>query len=143
MAKHNDIRIESASDPRLMGCLRAAVRAYAAGLGFSAEATQEIVLAVDEACTNAIRHSYKGRSDELIVLSLQNDGECVEFEVSDAGEPAPREKVMRREIAPPDPETLMPGGLGVQLIYSVFDEVLFSPGESTGNSVIMRRRFPR
>lgn len=125
-----------------MGCIRGLVRAYAAGLGFLEDRVREIVLAVDEACANAIRHSYAGRNDGTVALTLKSSAEWVELELIDAGAPAPAEKVARRELERPSTETARPGGLGVQLMYRVFDEVVFTPGATRGNHVMMRLRRP-
>ncbi|MBP8131016.1 MAG: ATP-binding protein [Candidatus Hydrogenedentes bacterium] len=138
----NEIRVELASDARLLGCIRSLVRAYAAGLGFPEDRVREIVLAVDEACANAIRHSYAGRNDGTVALALKSGDEWMELELTDNGTPAPSERVTRRELERPTPDTARPGGLGVQLIYEVFDEAVFTPGATRGNRVIMRSRRP-
>lgn len=139
----SDIRVELLSDPSLLQCVRSLVRAYVQGMGFSRDRVNEIVLAVDEACTNAIRHSYGGRPDGRVTLALRSNAQWVELRIRDTGEPAPPEKVARRELPRPTRETAQPGGLGVQLIYQVFDEVKFVPGEGRGNSVVMRLKRPQ
>lgn len=138
-----DIRVELLSDARLLQGVRSLMRAYLQGLGFSRERMSDIVLAVDEACTNAIRHSYGGRADGRVTLTLRSNAQWIELQVADMGEPAPREKVARRELARPTRETAQPGGLGVQLMYQVFDEVEFAPGEKRGNRVTMRLKRPQ
>ncbi|HNR30150.1 MAG TPA: ATP-binding protein [Candidatus Hydrogenedentes bacterium] len=138
----DEIHVETVSDPRLLGCIRSLVRAYAAGLGFAEERVRDIVLAVDEACANAIRHSYGGRNDGAVTIVLKSSEEWMELELTDAGAPAPPERIVRRELERPTPETARPGGLGVQLMYEVFDEVRFTPGAVRGNHVIMRLRRP-
>lgn len=138
-----DIRLELLSDARLLQCVRGLIRVYLQGLGFSRERMSEIVLAVDEACTNAIRHSYGGRANGRVTLTLRSNAQWIEMEVRDAGEPAPPDKVARRELERPTRETAQPGGLGVQLMYQVFDEVVFAPGEKRGNRVTMRLKRPQ
>jgi anti-sigma regulatory factor (Ser/Thr protein kinase) len=96
------------------------------------------VLAIDEACTNAIRHAYQGRSDGSVELSLFAAQDHLEFQVSDQGLPCPAECVEKRPMVTPDPDQLTPGGLGIQLIHNVFDEVDFCPGEDGGNCVTMK-----
>jgi anti-sigma regulatory factor (Ser/Thr protein kinase) len=120
------------------------IRSYAATLGFTADKVDEIVLAVDEACANVIRHSYGGAEDGIIALTLRSEGETFELDLSDAGTPAPAERVAQRPLeSPEDIDQLRPGGLGVQLIYSVFDEVLYEPGTTQGNRVRMRLARPQ
>lgn len=138
----HDLRLEIRSDPRLLEAVRALVRAYLAGFGYSRGRCDEIVLAVDEACTNAIRHAYSGHSDQTLELAIQSDDDWITLELRDSGCPAPAARVRRRDTPPPDAKHLKPGGLGVQLIYRVFDEATFSPGQREGNCVRMRLKRP-
>jgi len=136
----DDIRLEVRSDPRFLRCIRSLVRGWVEGCELSRDATDEVVLAIDEACSNAIRHSYGGRCDRFVELTLRADDEWLEVRLCDQGEPCPPEHRERRVLEPPDPEHLVPGGLGVQLIHLAFDEVEFCPGATSGNCVILRRR---
>ena len=138
-----DISLEVASDPLLLGSVRSLVRSYLDTLGITRDAQDDVVLAVDEACTNSIRHAYGGPCDRPYRIALRSSPEWVEIEVSDDGNPAPRGKVQRKELTvPSDERCVVPGGLGVQLIYSVFDEVNFCTGEGAGNCVTMRLKRP-
>lgn len=140
--KRDDFHIEIASDARLLCALRALIKSYVGLQGFPPERADEVVLAVDEACTNAIRHSYGGRPDQPIGLTLRSLSDGLEIVLCDDGTPAQRDRLAPRELVPPDPGTVMPGGLGVQIMYRVFDEVTFEPGEGTGNRVTMRLKRP-
>ncbi len=138
----NDFQIELRSEPRLLHSIRGLVWRYVHGAGFSDDRTDEVVLAVDEACTNSMRHAYRHRVDRTVWLRLSSSEHALEIEVRDDGEPAPAECLQRKELLPPDPDDLRPGGLGVQLIYRVFDEVEFSPGSERGNRVRMWLKRP-
>lgn len=137
-----DIELQVRSEPRLLSVVRAMIAGYMQQHGFCQDKTSEIVLAVDEACANAIRHSYEGKPDRYLSLALRTNGAAVEVELHDDGWPAPPEKTGKRELKPPSPDKLVPGGLGVQLMHRVFDEVSFTPGEKTGNCVVMRLKKP-
>lgn len=140
---HGQILIEVAADPRLLGTIRGMVRSYLAEVGFERERADEVVLGVDEACTNAIRHGCRGCEDMTFRITFRSDDEWIEIELVDSGEPAPPQAFERRAPAlPADVATLEPGGLGVQLIYEVFDEVSFCSGPVSGNCVTMRLRRP-
>ena len=142
--KHNEIILEVSADPRLLSTVRAMVRSYLAEAGFARERTDEVVLGVDEACTNAIRHGCKGCDDQFFSISFRSDEDWIEIQLIDSGEPAPAEVFERRNRAEPGSiEDVQPGGLGVHLIYEVFDEVTFCPGRNEGNCVTMRLRRPR
>ena len=139
----NDIRLEVRSDPRLLGAIRNLVRGWVDSHGFSGEVADEVMLAIDEACSNVIRHAYQGRCEHTVELTLQSDEEFLEFRVCDDGVPCPPENVERRPLETPDADDLSPGGLGVQLMYEIFDEVEFSHGAEGGNCVVMRLKRPK
>jgi anti-sigma regulatory factor (Ser/Thr protein kinase) len=133
-----DLRLTVRSDPKLLGSVRSLVRGWVKSWGIDDKTTGDVVLAIDEACTNAIRHAYEGRCDGSVELTLHAEPEYLEFQVSDQGVPCPPECAERRPLEAPDPNDLQPGGLGIQLIHEVFDEVDFCPGVSGGNCVTMR-----
>ena len=66
-----DLRIPARSNQ--LGRIRAAVRECARSCGCSEIPTADIVLAVDEACQNIIRHAYKGDPDGVIELSIRRE----------------------------------------------------------------------
>lgn len=135
-----DMRLEIKTDPKLLGTVRALLRHYLGELGFSHDKTGLIVLAVDEACTNAIRHAYQGCDSEVLALTFQSDRNWVTITLEDHGATAPENTFVEREFAAPegDVEKLVPGGLGVQLMYAVADSVDYSGLEGRGNRVTMR-----
>ncbi len=143
MDAERDIRLEVRSDPRLLGSVRGLVRGWVSGFDVDTEIADEVVLAIDEACSNAIRHSYGGRCDATVELTLRATPAYLEFEVSDRGSPCPPERFERRTLHPPTPAEVRPGGLGVQLMHQVFDEVEFSCGDDSGNRVVLRLRRNR
>jgi anti-sigma regulatory factor (Ser/Thr protein kinase) len=116
------------------------IRSYLVNQGVQDDKVQELVLAVDEACTNAIRHAYRGASDEFLELSLDSRDGWIELVVRDDGVPAPYERVRRKSEEDIMAEALTPGGLGMHLIYNVFDDVIFEPGQQRGNTIVMRLR---
>ena len=135
---NRDLHLTVRSDPKLLGSGRSLVRSWGDSWDVDEKTADEVVLAIDEACTNAIRHAYEGRCDGSVELTLHAAEEHLEFQVSDKGVPCPAECAERRPLRPPDVDDLEPGGLGIQLIHKVFDEVDFCPGESGGNCVTMK-----
>ncbi|MBI2423690.1 MAG: ATP-binding protein [Candidatus Hydrogenedentes bacterium] len=137
-----DIRMEVRSEPRLLQSIRSLVRCYVSDRGFSRDKTDEVVLAVDEACTNAIRHAYQGDKDKALHLHIHTNSSWMEFQLIDEGKTAPADRVQPKSAEVIDAEAMTPGGLGMALIYQVFDEVAFSPGSPAGNIITMRLRLP-
>jgi len=138
----DDICVRLRSSPCLLKTVRELVRQYMDVCGVSAERRDEAVLAVDEACANAIRHSYGGCETEVIELAFRKRDDCVEIVLRDHGAPADLARVERKRSGVDRNEKLKPGGLGVALICRVFDEVDYRPGKNAGNRVTMRLRLP-
>ncbi|HEU4898706.1 MAG TPA: ATP-binding protein [Actinomycetota bacterium] len=92
----------------------------------------DVLLALDEAVSNAIRHGSQG--GEPVRVSVDSDGEWVEMSVRDGG-PTPR---LPRLPAEPPP-VLQTGGRGLWLILQLVDEVRLQRIED-GTRLLMRRR---
>ena len=92
----------------------------------------DVLLALDEAVSNAIRHGSQG--GEPVQVSVDSDGEWVEMSVRDGG-PTPQ---LPRLPAEPPP-LLKTGGRGLWLILQLVDEVRLQRIED-GTRLTMRRR---
>ncbi len=117
--------------------IREAVREGVAGCGCSAKSTSDIVLAIDEACQNIIRHAYCGDSDNVIELEVEHRGDRLIFSLTDHAPAIDPNCVKPREL-----EDLRPGGLGTHFIRRVMDDVEFQrPASGRGNLLRMVRRI--
>ncbi|MBI1319080.1 MAG: hypothetical protein GC168_09045 [Candidatus Hydrogenedens sp.] len=143
MEAPHDITLTLRSDARLLKAVRGMVRGFVLDAGFSEDKTAEIVLAVDEACANAIRHAYHGSPRRPVMMTLDQADGWVKIEVCDEGIPAPIEKLQKCMDDVGTGDDLKPGGLGVPLMRHVFDEVCFEPGVERGNRIAMRIRHPK
>jgi anti-sigma regulatory factor (Ser/Thr protein kinase) len=92
----------------------------------------DVLLALDEAVSNAIRHGSRG--GEPVQVSVERDGDWVEMTVRDGG-PTPH---LPRLPAEPPP-ALETGGRGLWLILQLVDEVRLQR-VGTGTRLTMRRR---
>jgi anti-sigma regulatory factor (Ser/Thr protein kinase) len=87
-----------------------------------------VVLAVDEALTNIIRHAYQGKTDQPIEASFRriqaaNDGgrrAALEIVLEDRGVTVDRQKLCGREL-----DDVRPGGLGLHFMHECMDAVEF------------------
>ena len=97
-------------------------------------------LAVDEACTNIVKHGYKGTSGFIEVVVTGNQREF-SIEIRDQGE-----SFDLRNVKSPDlkmyVETRKRGGLGVFLMNQLMDEVRYRGG-ADGNVLTMSKHFGR
>ena len=127
-----------ASDPRLLRTVRCLVGEMAEHCGFAEDEAQFIILAVDEACANVIRHAYQGRTDGEIGLSCSTKEDRIEFLLVDQGRPPRPDTLQPRPL-----EEVRPGGLGTHLIRSVMDEVRYRPSEQGNELFLAKSLRPR
>jgi len=118
-----EIRIQA--DPEYLCVVRRAARQAAQLVGLSEGETDAVILALDEALTNVIRHSYGGPCGNPIIVGIQRvkiaGRTAMELAVRDFGR-----QVDPAEIRSRDLDDVRPGGLGVHIIRSVMDEVEYS-----------------
>jgi sigma-B regulation protein RsbU (phosphoserine phosphatase) len=98
------------------------IEQWAETAGFPDLERGRIVLAVDEAVTNIIRHTYAGSEDQSILLTASISDGHLRFHLRDYGPPVDPAALKGREL-----EDIKPGGLGLHLLKSVFSQVEHEP----------------
>jgi sigma-B regulation protein RsbU (phosphoserine phosphatase) len=105
--------------------------------GIAEACVDDIVLAVDEACQNVIRHCYEGGEGDIVLEIRRREG-ALEIWLTDFGPAVDPETVKPRELG-----ELRPGGLGTHFIQELMDESGFvEPPEGCGNRLRMLKRLP-
>jgi sigma-B regulation protein RsbU (phosphoserine phosphatase) len=116
--------------------IRRAVAESAGHLGCPDAVVHDVVLAVDEACQNIIRHAYGGASGDIVV-QVDRDHHHLVVRLIDFAPPVDRAKIVSRPL-----DDVRPGGLGTHFIRSVMDEVAFvAPPPGAGNMLQMTKRI--
>lgn len=119
-----------------MVMVRDIVRSAARYCGFGEPATQDIVLAVGEACQNVILHAYAGRGDGPILLDILDSTDRMILRVTDFG-PA----VAPAAVQPRPLNDLRPGGLGTHFIEKLMDTADFGRSPTgVGNVLQMTKK---
>ena len=108
------------SHPRYLSLIRAAVGELATIHELRPEESRGVMLAVDEALSNVIRHAYRGDFEQQIELTCHARSDRLEFALLDQGEaPDP----VRLELHPLDAVAL--SGRGTHIIRSIMDSVTY------------------
>ncbi len=123
--------------PEELKQIREAVREATRGSGLDEETTGDVVLAVDEACQNIIRHAYGGCEGGEIELVLRVEDGSVVVELRDFASAVDPECVKGER----DLEEVRPGGLGTHFMRTLMDEVEFVECSDRGNLLRMRKRL--
>ena len=112
----NPLRLRVPSDNDSLDLVRDVVRAWVAGAPLGRADAQDVVLAVWEACANAIEHAVDPTGDQIEIRADVVDG-CVRITVEDTGGWLPP---VEREDR----------GLGLRLIYQSMSSVDVVPGDA-------------
>ncbi|GHF21908.1 histidine kinase [Amycolatopsis deserti] len=122
------LRLNLPAVPRSLVDMRWELRQWLAESDVPDEPAQDVILAVDEACTNSIEHGYSGSGEGTLTLTATAAEGTVEVVITDDGTWRP---------PPADPGIR---GRGVGLMRALMTEVDITPGEQ-GSEVRMRRNW--
>lgn len=89
----------------------------------------QVILAVDEVCSNLIIHSHDCNPKDQIVLEVTESGDKLVFEIKDHGEGFNIVEYKQPELNAVKKEKRK-GGLGIMLVRKIMDNIEF---ESSGN----------
>lgn len=123
------------SDPRFLPIVRATVDGLVGTYGLSIEECAGVILAIDEAMANVIRHAYKNRHDQAIEFECLVNDQQMEFTLLDQGEAPDPARICAGAM-----DDVALGGRGTHLIKAVMDEVTYSQ-VSEGNKLKLVKRL--
>jgi len=136
LKERETFHLEIPADENNLSEVRDFMADICARAGFSKREASNTKLAVDEACTNIIKHAYRNKGGE-IRIDVQAEPGRVEVNIFDRGEPFEWSKV-----EDPDLEEYVEigkkGGLGIFLMNRLMDELDYS-ASSAGNRLYMAK----
>jgi serine/threonine-protein kinase RsbW len=130
-------KVEFSSHTGNLAPMRKFVRTFLDTFPFSERERMLMVLGVDEACTNVIRHAYQLRDDQLISLSLEGSPHGVRLRLRDYGKQTEAHTMKGRAH-----DLIRPGGLGLHLIRTAFDKVDYIL-KARGTELVMTKNLER
>jgi len=126
-----------AAQPGELKKIRTAVRESMRTCGCNPDRASDVVIAIDEACQNVIRHGYRGDPSGEIVLSIERCGDNFVFTLRDFAPTVDPDQVRPRAL-----DDVRPGGLGTHFIHEVMDECRYvDPPSGEGNLLRMVKRI--
>ncbi|PYI90631.1 MAG: hypothetical protein DME97_17010 [Verrucomicrobia bacterium] len=130
-------KVEFSSHTGNLAPMRKFVRQFLETYPFSERERMLMVLGIDEACTNVIRHAYHLRDDQLISLSLEGLRNCVRMRLRDYGKQTEAHTMKGRSH-----DLIRPGGLGLHLIRTAFDKVDYIL-KARGTELVMTKNLEK
>jgi len=128
-------KVEFSSHTGNLAPMRKFVRKFLDAYPFSEKERTLMVLGVDEACTNVIRHAYHLRDDQLISLSFEELRNCIRLRLRDYGQQTEAHAMKGRAH-----DLIRPGGLGLHLIRNAFDKVDYVV-KARGTELVMTKNL--
>lgn len=116
------------ADSEQLAVIRRELSEWLAPLALTEEETADVVLAVDEAAANAVRHAYGPDESGAVELTLWTEPGTLSIEVVDHGS-------WRPPVEQPDE-----GGRGIPLMSSMSESVLIHY-DGRGSRVLLRHRI--
>jgi serine/threonine-protein kinase RsbW len=153
MSNPAEIQFQIRSHPRLLCVVRLVLENALLTRGLSADETNAMILAVDEAIANVIRHGYHEATDQPIWVRLSSIYEPTDgsgSEDDDASRPVAGVEVQLRDetqdadlsrIKHLQPTSDQMSGRGVHIIYEAADEVDYQPGPGGRGMCLTLRKF--
>ncbi len=127
-----EVELKLPSDPKLLKIIRCSVAHLCEISGFSNDDKNSVILAVDEAASNIIKHAYGNRKDQPMLIRCRLLDDRVEIVLRDFGEKPDPDKIKPRDL-----EEVKPGGLGVHFIQSCMDVVRYEEDAEKGNRLTL------
>jgi anti-sigma regulatory factor (Ser/Thr protein kinase) len=109
--------------------IRRELAGWLAPLALTETETADVVLAVDEAAANAVRHAYGSDESGVVELTLWTEPGTLSIEIVDHG-----------SWRPPADEPVE-GGRGIPLMSTMSESVLIH-FDARGSRVLLRHRIP-
>lgn len=120
------------SQAKYLSVVRAATVNIGKLYGMDEPVIEDVKLAVDEACSNVIKHAYKGNPSRKIVVKYRTIQDRFEVIIEDSGMKGRMELMKGRSL-----DDIRPGGLGIHFIKRVFDVFEFDEKKKDGNRLIL------
>lgn len=124
--RFTDLELSFPARPEQLRDARARLRGWLAGLDLDPLVSQDVLLAVGEACTNAVEHAYRDAEAQHVRMVASVTGRNLRVRVTDTG-----------QWQPPRPDPHAHRGRGLTMIREMMDEVTVE-NQSTGTTIDMR-----
>jgi len=130
--KLEPIHLSLTSHPKNLKNIRKVMKDIMSKTSLSKEDSGCIILAVDEACSNIIKHGYKNDYNRKIDLNIKLETNLLTISIIDNGIRFDKNSIKTRDI-----NEIKPGGLGIYIINQVMDRVEYNRTPEGFNKIKM------
>jgi anti-sigma regulatory factor (Ser/Thr protein kinase) len=133
-----EISLSVPSLPKYLNLIRKVADCIVMRMGFSEKESTRTILALDEACSNIIRHSCGEDPSVKIDLTFYVQDDRLDIRIRDYGDCGTG--FNPEEVPSKDTGEVKPGGFGLGLIKCIMDCVEFTPCTENGNVLKMSKK---
>ncbi|MBT5551050.1 MAG: ATP-binding protein [Nitrospina sp.] len=130
------IKLSIPSDPKYLGLIRKVLQELLESHEVPDDTARRLILCVDEACANVIKHSYEGPCDEPIEATFTIEGDDFKVQIRDYGKQCDSSQIKPRCL-----EEVKPGGLGTHFINEIMDDVSYCTNRTKGTLLTMIKKL--
>ncbi len=130
------IKLSIPSNPKYLGLIRKVLQELLEYHEVPEETARRLILCVDEACSNVIKHSYEGPCEEPIEATFYFDGDDFKVQIRDYGKQCDSSQIKPRCL-----EEVKPGGLGTHFINEIMDDVSYCTERAKGTLLTMVKKL--
>ena len=123
-----------------LSIIRDFISSKAANAGIQNEEIENIMLAVDEACTNIIKHAYHSDPDGKIIVKVEYNSTNFKVIIEDYGITFNPDNVPVPDLRKYHKDKKV-GGLGMYLMKALMDEVKYVSVPGKCNRVILSKKI--
>jgi serine/threonine-protein kinase RsbW len=134
--KEQELKVKSRTEN--LSKIREFIQGFAFSIGFKQSAIDNIMLAVDEACTNIIKHAYKSFPDGEIIIKLSCEEKKLIITIIDYGVSFQPEQIPEPNIQEYYRQHRV-GGLGMYLMKTLMDDVKYISIPGKYNQVLLSK----
>lgn len=129
------VKLSIPNKPEYVSIARLTASGIANRLGFDIDDIEDIKVAIGEACTNAIKHGLKSKSDNYDIEFIVEE-DTLTISVKDTGT-----GTCSVEVKEPNAQALKENGLGLFIINTLMDKVECISEEGKGTEIRMMKRI--
>ncbi|MGB5531318.1 MAG: ATP-binding protein [Ignavibacteriaceae bacterium] len=138
--KNKSSKFKVKSKTENLSVIRDFVSENALNAGIPMAKVEDIMLAVDEACTNIIKHAYKSSPEGEIIINIEYNKEKFTITIIDYGKSFEPESVPLPDLQKYYREHKV-GGLGIYLMKSLMDDVKYTSIPGKYNQVLLSKNI--
>ena len=132
------IKLSIPSHPKYLGLIRKVLQELLDYHKTPEETERHLILCVDEACSNVIKHGYGGPCEEPIEATFHIDSDDFKVQIRDYGKQCDSSQIKPRCV-----NEIKPGGLGTHFINEIMDDVSYCTERAKGTLLTMAKKLKR